>query len=448
MFTLALHQKRILRMMAERPCLGIFAEAGTGKTMIALTWIYDGLMAGRIEDALVICPAALIGSWRSAIDKLPMFGYSDFETKIVRDAVTIVSYNSAWVRNKSFRRLKGTHKYEIRPELNHPWGAIFCDESHRLGDPSSVQTTVVLRMSALSDYRYVMTGTPHNMRYTKLYGQLKFIEPRLFGDYRDFKRRYVLGEGYFGNPVKYDVKALESLMHDWGTVARLRECFDMPSSTETDIPVPMTSEMERTYKDMLMKNVPDVEFNTAGVGTQKLYQICSGFYYNSAGDTNVLKCGKPEAMTELIENRDGKTVVFALFTQSIIEICAALTKKGITYLLFDSSVTDPVWRDFQSDPDIKVFVTQYQKGSEGIDLYAADTMIFYEPTPSAYNLEQSKARIMRKGQTKPCMYYYLYAPGSIEERRMRSVRSGVDESRRLADQWAEEERQKYRLNEK
>ena len=434
--------------MSEHPTWGIFAEAGTGKTMVALTWIYDSLMSGKIDDALVICPASLIGSWNASIDKMSEFGYSDFEIDIIRRAITLVSYNSVWEKNKSFKKLKGTHKYEIRPQYRHKWGAIFCDESHRLGDPTSVQTTVILRMSELSRNRYIMTGTPHTMKYIKLYGQLKFLNPDVFSDIRQFKRRYVLREDFFGNPVVYDSVALESLMQSMGSVARLRECYDMPSATETNIPVVMSPEAKRAYVQMLKKEISDVDFNTAGVGTQKLYQICSGFYYNSNHQTVSLKCGKIDAMMELIEGRESKVVVFALFSQSIRTICDALEHKGIRYLRFDSTVKEPVWRDFQSDPEIKVFVTQASKGAEGIDLYSADTMIFFEPIPGAYNLEQAKARIMRKGQTKPCMYYYLFSPDTIEVNRLNTVRSGVDESRRLADEWAERERQKYLKNEK
>lgn len=448
MFRLATHQTRILSLMHERGSLGIFAQAGTGKTMIALTYIYDMLISGRIDNALVICPAALTDSWKAAIGKMSLFGYSDFEIQLVRESVTLVSYSSVWVRNKKFARKKGTHKYDIRPEYDHPWGAIFCDESHRLGDPTSVQTTVILRMTSLSKHRFVMSGTEDLGRYSKLYAQLKFVEPALFGDYKDFDRRYVLTKDYFGNPVKYDSNALESLKHAYGTVARLNECFDMPESTDTDIPVGMDAHSLSVYKAMLDKRISDIDFTTAGVSTMKLYQVCSGFYFDSGHIPVTFRTAKDDALMEIVEGRDGKMVVFAQFTPSIDRICEKLTKKGINALRFDSSAKGDEWQRFQKDPDIKVFVTQYQKGSEGIDLFAADCMVLYEPTPSAYCLEQAKARIMRKGQTKHCTYYFLYVAGSIEERRMRSVRNGVDESRRLADQWAEEERQKYGLNEK
>lgn len=222
----------------------------------------------------------------------------------------------------------------------------------------------------------------------------------------------------------------------------------MPESTETDIPVSLDKESLRNYKSMILKTNEDVDFSTAGVASMKAYQVCSGFYFLNDHSFKSFPTAKMDALNEIVDSTDRKIVVFALFIPSIDRICENFTKKGIRFVKFDSSVKEAVWQDFQSDPGIRVFVTQYQKGSEGIDLFAADMMVFFEPTPSAYNLEQAKARIMRKGQVNHCNYYYLYADDTIEEKRMRSVRSGIDESRRLADQWAEEERQKYLKNEK
>lgn len=440
MKTLAEHQSRILSDMADHPCWAIFAEAGTGKTMIALTWIYESIIAGRIDSALVICPASLVASWDVAISRMSEFGYSEDEIDVVRETVTVTSYSRVWVRNRQFARKKGTHKYEIRDELNHPWGVIFCDESHRLGDPSSVQTKTVLRMAGLSDHRYIMTGTPDSGKYTKLYGQLKFIEPALFGDYRDFDRRYVITKDFFKNPVKWDSDALEGLKRTHGSVARLRDCFDMPSETETDIPVPFTAENRKVYDALLrMRDGYGITYRTAGVSSMKAKQCCSGFYYDDDHVAHPVPNGKLDALDEIVSGREGKVVVFCLYIPSMDTVCGFLGKRKIPYLRFDSSVKEPVWKDFQSD-DSKVIVIQYQRGSEGIDLFAADCMVFYEPTPSAHNHEQAKARIMRKGQMRPCSYYYLYVPGTLEERSMRSVRNGVDVSRRMLDEWAEQER--------
>ena len=436
-YSLAEHQKRILSMMEERSSLGIFAEAGTGKTMIALTWIHDRLLDGTINDALVVCPASLVSSWELAIDRMSEFGYSDFEIGIVRDAISISSYQMIW---KSV--MKGERRtHALREWVDKEWGVIVVDESHRLGDPSSVQTKLMLKLAHHTQYRYIMTGTPDSTRYVKLYGQIKFLDPDIWNSYREFDARYVWARDIFRNPIRYDVESLEALKRQYGTVARLRECFDMPLSTDIDVPVELRS--KKIYDDMISYNLADygITAQVAGIGSMKALQICSGFYKDDNGTAHKVDCGKMDALMTIIEGSDDKAVVFCTYTESIVNICACLSKKKVSYLRFDGTVKEPVWQQFQKD-DTKVIVVQYQRGSEGLDLFAACRMVFYEPTTQAVLLEQSKARIMRKGQERPCRYYFLYTPHTIEERIMKKVRTGVDVSRKELDDWALEERKR------
>jgi SNF2 family DNA or RNA helicase len=63
-----------------------------------------------------------------------------------------------------------------------------------------------------------------------------------------------------------------------------------------------------------------------------------------------------------------------------------------------------IWKDFQSDDKIRIIVCQYKSGNAGIDLFAADTILYFEPTISSNVLEQSRDRIHRTGQTQKCSY--------------------------------------------
>ena len=85
------------------------------------------------------------------------------------------------------------------------------------------------------------------------------------------------------------------------------------------------------------------------------------------------------------------------------------------HVVLDGRQTDKgVWLQFQNDDAVRAIVCQYQSGSAGIDLYAADTCIFFEPTIRSDLNEQAKDRIHRVGQTRACSYYYLLTSGSIE----------------------------------
>lgn len=445
--TLADHQLRILREMNARSSLAIFAEMGTGKTIIALTWIRDALTDGRIDDALIVCPASIVDNWRFAIESVTEFNHmTPLDAELLKEYVMVISLQSIWQRStRTVRHRDGRtsqkKEYHVRDSVNKDWGAIIIDESHGLGDKSSLQTRHCLKLAHKATYRYIMTGTPDNGKYNKLYGQFKFLDPTRWTSFKEFAEEYIRTYDQYGNPRSYYTDKCESLKREYGVVARLRDCYDMPTSTETDLPCTVDG---KPYYDMTVGNVVPYNVSVTASGTLyiKKLQVCSGFLKTDDGITRV-KTDKVNALLTLIEGRDDKVVVFCNYIDSIDRICETLAKHGIPHHRFDGSTKEPTWQQFQQD-DSRVFVAQYQRGGVGIDLFASNCMVFYEPTNRAVLLEQAKARIMRKGQTRHCSYYYLYCRDTIEERAMRSVREGVDVSREMLDTWNEEENRRIR----
>ena len=92
---------------------------------------------------------------------------------------------------------------------------------------------------------------------------------------------------------------------------------------------------------------------------------------------------KISALKEFLSDFEGKFVIFCEFHHSIDAVAALLDSMGIGFTTLDGRSKDKgVWEDFQEDPGIRGIVVQYASGSAGIDLYAADTCIFFEPTLS------------------------------------------------------------------
>ena len=437
----------------NRGNVALFYEMGTGKTAIALTWVHDHILDGTLDEVLVVGPAPVMDSWYHAIDKMAMFeGFWPEDIDIMHEVITLRSFGKVWTKDKR------TGKYAIRDDIDHHWDAVIIDESHGLGDHASVQTKACLQLARMTERRYIMTGTPDNGIYTKLYGQISFLYPDTWKNWTAFKKRAVLAENKFHKPIAYDVEYCEGLKHRYGIVARLRDCVDLPGMTETDVICPLKA--KKVYKEVLGGHWEEYHLTcqTAGAVFTKLLQLVSGHMRSWLPDpsdpnggpvrdadghismtTVDYKTSKLDALTSLVTATDDKVVVFAKFTRSIDQIADRLCQEHIPYLRFDGSVKDSVWRTFQDDPSVRVFVTQYQRGGTGIDLYASHICVYYEPTFSAHLLEQSRARIMRTGQTEHCLYYYLTTPGTVEERVWTKVREGVDISTALLDEWARED---------
>lgn len=446
---LAEHQLYAVNMMSGNEALAIFYEAGTGKTALALTYLRDAVLRGDIHNALIVCPAPLVRNWERNIEAMTEFeGFTPAHVRILQSVVTVTSINSVWKRvSKTTNHRDGTKTtkrvYKINPKIDHPWDCIIVDESHCLGDPSSVQTTTMLKLAHFAKRRYIMTGTPDCgagcPAYRKLYGQIMFLKPDMWDSYAQWRMRYVRQYNRFNKPIAYDDAACEELKRQFGIVARLRDCFDMPSFTETIVECPLAE--PRVYQDIREKRTKKygLFLATSGVSSGKLLQVVSGHLKTDDG-TMRLKTSKVQTLLTLLEGTDDKVVVFCSFSESIQIIAEALTAADISFLRYDGQVKDPLYIKFQEDPSIKVFLSQYAKGGTGADLYASHTCIYFEPTRIAIHLEQSKARIMRKGQTQHCRYIYLVTPHTVEEKTLESVRNGVDVSAQNLEEWAAQER--------
>ena len=175
----------------------------------------------------------------------------------------------------------------------------------------------------------------------------------------------------------------------------------------------------------------------------KLRQVCSGFL-NDGETTHELKCEKINVLEEFLDGWEKKLVVFCEFKRSIKAVSALLTKLKIKHVILDGKQKDKlIWRKFQSDPELRVIICQYQSASQGIDLYAADTIIFYEPTLSSNTLDQSRDRIHRSGQKNKCSYIHFLSRGTIEVSIYKALKNYSDFSKALFEEYLAEYTRSY-----
>lgn len=78
--------------------------------------------------------------------------------------------------------------------------------------------------------------------------------------------------------------------------------------------------------------------------------------------------------------------------------------------------------DFQKRDDIFVFLLSTRAGGLGINLTAADTVIFYDSDWNPTVDQQAMDRAHRLGQTKQVTVYRLICKGTIEERILQRAR--------------------------
>lgn len=151
----------------------------------------------------------------------------------------------------------------------------------------------------------------------------------------------------------------------------------------------------------------------------------------------VTDSGKMMALDRLLAELkagDHRVLIYNQMTRMIDLMEEYLHWRGYSYIRLDGSsrIADrrDLVADWQTRPDIFVFLLSTRAGGLGINLTAADTVIFYDSDWNPTVDQQAMDRAHRLGQTKQVTVYRLITRGSIEER-MRQRAKQKDEIHRV-----------------
>ncbi|KAK6957344.1 hypothetical protein Daesc_000128 [Daldinia eschscholtzii] len=130
--------------------------------------------------------------------------------------------------------------------------------------------------------------------------------------------------------------------------------------------------------------------------------------------------------------RGHKVLIFSQFkTQLDIlhDYCAELRQWNVCRI--DGGVSQEDRRkqikEFNEDPDFKIFLLSTRAGGQGINLASADTVILFDSDWNPQQDLQAQDRCHRIGQTRPVIVYRLATKGTVEEELLLSA----DAKRRL-----------------
>lgn len=131
--------------------------------------------------------------------------------------------------------------------------------------------------------------------------------------------------------------------------------------------------------------------------------------------------GKVEVLDRLLQkllSAGHKTLIFSQFT-SILDILENYLRwKEIANVRLDGKVAHETRKErikqFQENPDIKVFLLSARAGSLGLNLQAADTVILFDMDWNPQNDKQAIARVHRVGQTREVRVIRLVTDSAVE----------------------------------
>jgi SNF2 family DNA or RNA helicase len=165
----------------------------------------------------------------------------------------------------------------------------------------------------------------------------------------------------------------------------------------------------------------------------RLQQITCGNFIADDGTMHELATNRLPELMDLLDEIEGKVVIWANFQRDVHRIIEAINKEYGPDSFVDYYGLTPQEdrqkniKKFQ-DPNSKVkfFIGTTQTGGYGITLTAASTMIYYS---NGYDLEkrqQSEARIDRIGQERPMTYIDIICENTVDTRIVKALRKKVN----------------------
>lgn len=399
------------------------------------------MKSGKIENALVVAPKSALGAWERDTEL-----FDDLDQEILKDNITLINYDKVWRGDKKSPYYK-------------KFGCIVLDEAHMIKNRTSRRSKFILKIACMADYRYILTGTPvSNGQLENIWSLYCFLDPymergypysRIFGgSYKTFQDRYCILNMYHKPSSYIHVRELQDIINEYSYRVKKVDCLDLPEKLPDEI-IKVDCAEKALYKKLSTESaILEYEILAENPLSRlvKLRQLCSGHIKLESGEMLEVKNEKLSILQELIEGYedDKKLVIFAEFKYSISQISALLRRLKIRHVVLDGEQKNKaIWRDFQSDKTIRVIVCQYQTASAGIDLFASDTIIYYEPTLRSNTLEQSRDRIHRTGQHRPCSYIHLLTKGTVEVDIYRALAGYSDFSEKLFVEYMEGYRKSY-----
>ena len=464
------HQLTALEMSWNKETYAYFMEMGTGKTKVLidnLGMLYD---KGKIDGALIIAPKGVVKTWSEQelpthlpdhIENVSVLWQPNITKKQQEKLESLFEIETALhilVMNvEAFSTDKGM-KFATK-FLNSHKVLMAIDESTTIKTPTAKRTKNIIRIGDYAKYRRILTGSPVTKNPLDLYTQCYFLDPYLLdhASYYSFRNRYAIMKTMHvrGRSIQVvhkfqNLSELSEKVKDFSYRVLKEDCLDLPPKNFIKRHITLTPEQKKIYEQMkkaAMAVLNGKVSTTMTVLTQlmRLHQITCGHFTADDGSEQKVKSNRMNELMSILEETDGKAIIWANYQKDIKGIIEEIIKKYgpgsvVDYygLTLQEDRQDNI-RKFQNDPECRFLVGTPQTGGYGITLTQANTVIYYS---NGYDLEkrlQSEDRAHRIGQKKTVTYIDLICEDTVDEKIVKALRDKIN----IASEFMGEELKKW-----
>jgi DNA excision repair protein ERCC-6 len=322
------------------------------------------------------------------------------------------------------------------------WGCAILDEGHKIRNPEASITFSCKELR--THHRIILSGTPMQNSLVDLWSLFDFVFPMRLGNLVSFKNQFEIPirQGGYASASNLQVqtaaKCAETLKDAISPYLLQRYkadvTADLPQKSEQVIFCKLTKWQRTVYKRFLgsddMRSICRGKKNSL-FGIDILRKICNhpdlvdhAFRSHEAEYGKGDLSGKMLVLKGLLEvwrDTGHKTLLFAQ-TRQMLDIIQKFIRNlgdfnfrrmdGNTAIKDRQNMVD----EFNTNPDIHVFLLTTKVGGIGVNLTGADRVIIYDPDWNPSTDVQARERAWRLGQKRDVTIFRLMTKGTIEEK--------------------------------
>lgn len=474
------HQRRALSAARAKPpghsdAFGFLMDMGTGKSKVILDEFGEMATSGGPRDLLVIAPAGSYRNW--FVDKgeghpceINLHVDPEFRERLVdvgwrsgagkghRERIEAMLRCRDKKRPRAlFVNVEALSTTQAAIDLCREFVSqrgcyVAVDESTTIkGD--SKRTSNVISIGESAAVRRIASGLWTPRAPLDLYNQCQFLESRILniGSSFAFKRRYAhmvrqdFGGRKFWQVVGWkNIEDLQARVAPWTFRVLKSECLDLEPKNYTSRVVELTREQRRMYDEIKLFGNAQIKDGGGFVTTDsvikqimRLHQINCGFVVEDPmtedGGRVVREVdeNRTDTMMSVLDEHDGKAIVWAPFRRSVDKIVQRLTEergpRSVAQFHGGNKTTrGDEERRFLNDPECTTMVATQAAGMRGNTWVVADLVIYYANNYDLEQRDQSEDRAHRKGQTRRVTYVDLIAENTVDGKMVKSLRAKID----------------------
>ena len=433
------HQLDALKKCHKKRNYALFCEMGTGKSKILLDnigMLYD---EGRINGAIIVAPKGVYKNWIA--QEIP----THLPDHILCRTFQWVAPSSRTKQNQELLDqlytdtrdptltlfVMNVEAFSSAPGLEEAkkflsaYNAMFAiDESTTIKSPSAQRTQNIIAVSRMAKYKRIMTGSPVTKSPLDLYSQCEFLDPDLLGhsSFYTFRARYA-------NMQTINVGGRSvNIVRPNNSYRNLGELSDIVSEFSYRI-------LKEDCLDLALAELDGEVCSTVSVLTQllRLHQITCGHLKTDEGNVKVLKNNRLKELMSVLEECEGKVIIWANYVQDLETISKEIEKTfgPNSYCTYYGKTKQEqrqrnITRFQDKDSETRFFIGNTQTGGYGITLTAASTVVYYS---NNYDLEkrlQSEDRAHRIGQVNKVTYIDLICEDTVDEKIVKALKSKIN----------------------